>query len=134
LKARPTAEEEAAWQLTIELLEMWRSEAVARGSTPVLVLIPSHLQVYPSIWRQAVDEFDLDPGKFDLDYPNTRLIDACQSIDLAVIDLLPDFRAAGREDRTLYYKRNPHWRAAGHRLAAEVIARDLLKSGVYETP
>jgi hypothetical protein len=134
LRTKPPDDVEAAWQLTIELLRMWQSATITRGSTPVLVLIPSHLQVYPSIWKQAVDEFDLDPSRFDLDYPNRRLIEVCRAIDLTVIDLLPDFRAAGRAGSTLYYRRNPHWRDTGHRLAAEVIARDLLKSGVYEIP
>lgn len=97
------------------------------GSIPILVLVPSHLQVYPEIWRRAVAQFKLRPERFDTEYPNRRLVDFCRSVDLEVIDLLPEFRVAASTGRRLYYKRDPHWNRAGHELAADIVADALEK-------
>jgi len=48
----------------------------------------------------------------------------CAAEGLDIIDLLPDFRTSAGGD-PLYYRQNPHWNRAGHRLAAELIAKRL---------
>jgi len=125
LRAQPKPEQESAWQLTLALINKWKNEVDAAGATPVLVLIPSHLQVYPQIWSRAVDQFDLVADRFDLEYPNLRLVEFAGSIGLRSIDLLPGFRTAAESGKKLYYRRNPHWNREGHNLAAEIIAREL---------
>lgn len=122
---RPSPQLASAWELTLGLLEKWQKEALDESAQPVLLLIPSHLQVYPEIWNCAVRQYDLRPEDFNPRYPNNRLKDFCKARNLAVIDLLPDFRTAAEAGKSLYYKRNPHWNREGHYLAAKVIAREL---------
>lgn len=129
LSTKPSPKQAAAWEITLRLLETWEAETRRAGSRPVLVLIPSHLQVYPDVWKQVVKRYDLAAGDWDPDYPNRRLNQFGQSIRLDVIDLLPDFRAAAASGRRLFYMRNPHWNREGHLLAAKVAARELARIG-----
>lgn len=127
LSTNPSPKQAAAWAITLRLLEAWQAETRRASSQPVLLLIPSHLQVYPDVWRQVVKRYDLEAGDWDPDYPNRRLNQFGQSIRLDIIDLLPDFRASAASGRRLYYMRNPHWNREGHILAAKVAARELAR-------
>ncbi len=125
LSVHPSPPQEAAWKLTLALLEAWREAVIREGSHPVLFLIPSQIQVYPRQWKQVVDRYGLKPGDFDPDYPNQRLLQFCRDVGLDVIDPLPDFRAAAARGGLLYFRRNPHWNREGHMLAARIAAREL---------
>jgi hypothetical protein len=130
LSTKLSADQADAWRITLQLLGIWQAEVRRQGSQPVLFLIPSHIQVYPEVWRRVVAEYDLQTADFDPDYPNRRLREFGQAIGLAVIDPTPDFRAAVTSGRDLYYKQNPHWNREGHALAAEVVARELGRLGL----
>ena len=117
----PSGRLEGAWQLTQRLLSEWASDTRQAQARPVLLLIPSHLQVHQDLLAQVLADNSLPAETFDSDYPNRRLAAFCDSEGIDVIDLLPGFRAAAGGD-ALYYRQNPHWNRAGHRLAAELIA------------
>jgi hypothetical protein len=130
LSTKLSPQQADAWDITLRLLQTWQAETRRSGSRPVLFLVPSHLQVYPNVWKQVMKRYDLTAGDWDPDYPNRRLNEFCQSIRLDVIDPLPDFRAAAAAGRHLYYMRNPHWNREGHLLAAKVVARELPPIGL----
>jgi hypothetical protein len=87
----------------------------------VVVIIPSHLQVYPEIWQEIVAEEGLDPNLYDLSAPNRQLVALCRALEIPALDLLPELRGSAPSELPLYYKTNPHWTPAGHRVAAQAI-------------
>jgi hypothetical protein len=129
LRTKLSGEQAAAWRLTLALLDRWRAETERAGSRPVLLLVPSHLQVYPEVWERVVRQYDLAPGDWDPDYPNRRLREFCRAAGITLIDPLPELRQAASAGKAVYYKRNPHWNRAGHILAAQVAARELAALG-----
>jgi hypothetical protein len=114
-----------SWVITERLLWRWRDVAHQHGAIPVVVIIPTHLQVYPEIWRETIAKYQLDERRYDLDAPNRRLVDVCAEADLAVLDLLPPLRWHATTALPLYYRQDPHWTPEGHQVVANVIARFL---------
>lgn len=53
----------------------------------------------------------------------------CAENGIAFLDLLPPLQAAGLPDTLLYFAGDAHWNAAGHRVAAEVIAAEIQGRG-----
>jgi hypothetical protein len=54
--------------------------------------------------------------------PFGLLREACVRESITVIDLLPRFRQAHREGRSLFLPSGIHWSADGHALASEALA------------
>lgn len=121
--SRPlTTELEQAWQITERLLLRWRDAVCERQAVPVLLIIPSHLQVYPEIWREVVRKHGLDARRYDRRAPHHRLVSFCAAAGLPVLDLLPPLEEAALTSLPLYYRQDPHWTAAGHHAVARSIA------------
>jgi hypothetical protein len=69
--------------------------------------------------------------KWDLTKPNRILNAFLDKNDIAHIDLLPEFRRrAATVDHEYYLVHDGHWNEAGHELAAELIAEELLRAGM----
>ena len=98
--------------------------ARAGGARFVIFIIPLPTQVGPAEWvRGKVLQAGVarDFVERDTTYQE-RLMDFCRSGNIECIDLLPAFRAAGRE-RRLFFDYDGHWNAAGNRTAAFEVAR-----------
>jgi hypothetical protein len=112
-----------AWALTEDfLLETKRLAADTRARL-VVVLIPAPWEVYPALWDGAVSRApslrapDVDPGA-----PARRLGAFLRGHGVAHVDLLPGFRERASASPSLYFPGDAHWTAAGHRLAADLLA------------
>jgi hypothetical protein len=123
----PDVQQAMAWRTTLAIISAWQQEVLNTGAVPVLVLIPSHLQVYDGVLDRVLTKHQLDPESYDRDYPNRRLVEYCRKVNLHVIDLLPALTEAAANGNDVYYRRNPHWNRKGHMLAAQIIASDLSK-------
>ena len=103
-----------AWQMTVRILTTWASEAEAEGSRLLVVLLPSKGESDPS-----------NPESDSAAALQEAMVNAAS--DLTVLDLTPFFQQAIREgDEPLYFTDDPHWTAAGHRLAARQISEFLI--------
>ena len=81
-------------------------------------LIPLDLQVHDDEWhpwalRQA------EGRTISRDLPTERMGRIAAAAGANAVDLLPEFRARYQSD--LYHRRDPHWTAKGHKLAADVL-------------
>lgn len=113
----------AAWWVTDRLLLRFRDAVRKAGAVPLVVIVPSHLQVYPEIWKDAVREMRLNESDFDVTLPNRHLVAFGQANGLPVLDLLPALREAAKSSSLpLYFRTDPHWTAEGHRRATEAVA------------
>ena len=103
-----------AWQMTVRILTTWAAEAEAEGSRLLVVLLPA--------------KGESDPSKAEPDSASAlqeALVNAAS--DLTVLDLTLFFQQARREgDEPLYFADDPHWTAAGHRLAARQLSEFLM--------
>ena len=100
LRQRPQSDfSKPLWQLTQAHLLAIRDLAQTHGSRFMLTITPA---IKPDL------------------FTHQQLIDFATSSDIAFVDLWPQF--SQRADRQLYFKADPHWTAAGHELASQVIA------------
>jgi lysophospholipase L1-like esterase len=117
-----------AWKRTAARLRAAVRLARRADARVVMTLVPDQHQV-TARGRDIMDErgFRWDPRVLS----DTTLVDRLRALAAAegatFIDLLDDFRA--RADEALYFPRDGHWTAAGHDLAARVLAADLERHG-----
>lgn len=83
-----------------------------------LALIPPAYGVHTARADATFEAFGLSAPE-DLDGP-ARAVAAAAPAALTVVDLTPALRASA--SGALYFKFDPHWTPAGHRIAAEAIA------------
>jgi hypothetical protein len=99
-----------------------------RGLPWTLVLIPDEIQVDPSVREEALRRLRLDPARHDFEAPQRRLASWASDRGVAVLDLLPQFRARHAAEGPLYLEGNTHWNEAGNRVAGLAVA-ELLRGG-----
>lgn len=134
-----TAAWEAAWRVTERLLGQFADDVRAHGALPLVVGLSNPAQVAPDpAWRAA---FARELGVDDLFYPDRRLAAACAQRGIPVLLLAPLLQEhADRTGELLHGFRGRasagHWNARGHRLAGELIAREVCRelSGGAGTP
>jgi hypothetical protein len=94
-----------------------------RGADFVLVVLPRAYQFSarecPNNWEK--DEYTL-LGPYSLE-PFRYFDELRGSTDFPIVSLLPEFQSA--QEFPLCFDADPHWNAAGHRVAARGIAREL---------
>lgn len=105
-----------AWRLTERILGEMRDAAAERGATLFVVVIPKDQAVYGTGWRHRVHQRTLEKIR--------RLL---ERNGIAYVDTTPALRAWAREhpSQPLYYPRDGHWTAAGHRVAARALLAPL---------
>ncbi len=109
---------EPAWELELALLREIARLARERGATTLVALIPEQVQVQPD-----VNVIGLRPEDYTV---QDRLIDFGRRSRIPVLDLLPALREAYERDRVpLYYLRDRHLRANGHRIVAQRILEEI---------
>jgi hypothetical protein len=121
---------EQGWNRTRDALERIKSWSDRHGASLVLVLIPFRGQVEAERWREFLQTYRVREEDFDPEKPQTLVKRWAQPAGVTVLDLLPAMRRARHGIDELYYRRDPHWTARGHAVAAEDILVQLRSRGV----
>jgi hypothetical protein len=112
-----------AWSATEQLILATRHLAQAHHAGFAVVLVPAAWEVYPDQWKQVLSQV---PGASDTvmdpDYPSRRLKQFLHAHGVRTFHLLDEFRKRAAGLGPLYIPEDAHWSAAGHRLAAELLA------------
>jgi lysophospholipase L1-like esterase len=118
-----------AWQITEGLIGMTAEYATRNGAQFMLFTVPYAIQVHPQ--RELREALQAKLGVDDLLYPDRRLAEFGQKHGIRVLPLAPQMQRIA-EERGIYLHGfensgmgRGHWNAAGHRLAAELIAQGL---------
>ena len=119
------------WALSLALVADLARRVEASGARCAVVLVPNRYQVNPGLWRRHVEQLTLDRRAFDLEIPQRRFGEWSRQSGIPAIDLMPELRRRDH-DNSLYYERDAHWNEAGHRVAAEVLLRELDSRGWLE--
>jgi lysophospholipase L1-like esterase len=130
---------ERAWESSLRVLDGLVGLTRARGLRLVLVVFPVEVQLDAAAIERYRRDYGVDvPGQALDGEPQRRLAAFAAARDVAVIDLLPAFRAAGGAD--LYLRGGPirfdpvHPSRRGHRVVAEAIDRALAERGLLRDP
>jgi lysophospholipase L1-like esterase len=107
------------WELTGNLLNAFINRVERAGANPLVIYVPSIVQIEEEDWRTKRELFGL-VGEFDLDKPNKRLAAFAEQYGFRFLDLAPVFKERAQTE-TLFL-RDSHWNEAGHALAGERIA------------
>ncbi len=110
-----------AWQLTEALLNRLRE---ATGNRLAVFYVPTVAAVYDDSWRQTRELYGMDDG-WDIHLAESRLAEICLRLAIPMLSPTWQFREQARRGKSLYFLEDGHWNGAGHRLAAEVLARYL---------
>lgn len=116
----------AAWQVSAAYLS--EIFAIARGveADVQLIAIPSTVQVDRShfdVYRRTT--LQVDDRLLESRRPQQLLGELCASHDVPFLDLLPYFKRHP-DPASLYWRLDPHFSSAGHRLAFEILREEIL--------
>ncbi len=115
------------WKLVAGALETMKSFVTTEGAKLYVVFIPQYVQTSQSIFERSVRKYGHDPSIYDMEKPNRELAKLCRKLEIDYLDLLPVMKKETSVVNGLYYPRDGHWNAEGHRIAAREIYRDMKK-------
>ncbi|KHE94163.1 MAG: hypothetical protein SCABRO_00084 [Candidatus Scalindua brodae] len=113
------------WRLLSKSLETMRDYAGETGAELYVVLIPSQLQSSKILYERTLRKHGQDPSEFDLEKPNRKLAQLCESLEIACLDLLPAVKEAVSKGYQLYFIRDGHMNVHGNNFVAKEIYKDL---------
>lgn len=118
-----------AWRVTEALIGKIAETAGRAGASFALVTVPYAIQVHPD--REAREALRKRLGVPDLFYPDRRLAEFAARHRLVAVALAPDMQRMAEQSGTYFHgfgdegRGRGHWNSAGHRAAADLIARRL---------
>jgi GDSL-like lipase/acylhydrolase family protein len=130
IRRQPDERKTAGWEMTRQLMDETREVARAAGAHTAVFLIPLFIQASPERLDSFLSSQGLKPSDIELDQPQRLMAEWGARAAVEVIDLAPDFRAAYAKGASLYLVDDGHWNRAGHALAAEIVARELVRQGL----
>ncbi len=99
------------------------------GAKLYVVFIPQYVQTSQSIFDSSVRKYGHDPAEYDKEKPSRELTKLCIKLGIDYLDLLPIMKEETSMGNEIYYPRDGHWNAEGHRIAAREIYKDMKKIG-----
>lgn len=134
LRRSPSERVERGWRLAEALLAEIARIAASSGSRTMLLVVPDRIQVEDGLWSAVVKEQGLDPADYDRDLPDRRLAEIGTRLGITIVDPLEALRARAGAGEDLFVSGDPHWNAAGHRVAAEALVSALVSALALAPP
>ena len=120
-----------AWRITRGLVLRLRRAVEDRGAHLVVVIVNPREEVARRRWQAALALPVLQGQAVDVDKPNRLITRFLARRGIPAIPLLDEFRAHVDDDgKPAFFDWDIHWTAAGHDLAARVIAARLRDLGL----
>ena len=118
-----------AWKITENLLSMIQKEVKDHNSMLFVVTLSNGIQVHPdnAVRLEFMERIKVD----DLFYPDTRIKKYCEGKGILVLNLAPQLLSYAQKYNVYLhgFKKTilgfGHWNSTGHRLAGEIIAKNL---------
>jgi hypothetical protein len=106
---------ERTWKITEALLARMKNQTEEHGARFIVFYVPTRVELSPEEWAKSRIPADYDAGEV-----SARLKGICHSQKIVCIEPSDRFREAAQRT-PLYYSHDPHWNAAGQRLAGEIL-------------
>lgn len=120
LKPRLTNEYKDRWATLFDIIK----ETKNKNKNFTVILIPTREQVYPLRLNKAIKQLGYAADEIDIYFPNKKINDYCDSLEIDCIDLMPKFIAKAKKEN-LYFEIDPHFNKYGHKLASQIIFNQL---------
>jgi len=118
-----------------ETLAGFADTAARNGSQLAVVLFPVRIQLHGKDWELLRRLYRLRDEKFDVEYPDRRLLAFCRSHDILCTDALPALKVAAREHPRIHLyrtRRDMHFNERGQEVVAAGLyrfVRSLVETG-----
>ena len=119
------------WKAIGQFLKDYERLATQHGIQPVVVFVPTKMEVYGSQYLENNNKQFVEKIKKQLQFENNShdaFLHLMQDTRLRLVDLLPEFRQQARAGKLLYYPFDTHWNIEGRRIAAKAIGDSLVGS------
>jgi hypothetical protein len=120
---------EYGWKLLSETFRTMKQYASQADAKLYIIFIPHDVQTSQTLYESAVRKYGHDPSDFDIEKPNRKLAELCEKLEIDYLDLLPAMREETSNGNQLYFTRDGHWNAEGHRITAREIYKDIKNRG-----
>ena len=124
-----------SWQTLRSLLSEFRELSLANGIKPVLVYIPTRIEVYgPYATARSGHHFNARLAAYAPHRASARTAfnTLATELDLDLIDLTPEFERRAGQGELLHHPFDTHWNRSGIRAAAVHIASFLDKRAISD--
>lgn len=118
-----------------ETLREFHRTVQTNNSTLAIVLFPTAGQMSGKEWALLKDLYFLEEKKFDLGYPNARILEFCKKNNIVCSDVLPVFRKTLEKNpaaRLFRFRGDMHYNENGQELAASELSQ--LVTSIAQTP
>jgi len=120
--------EREEWKRIRAIIADFKALAMQSMMVPIVVFIPTKLEVYGSLFDQHSGSRFLsrinDQLQFEMN-TSESLEAVCQEQRLQIVNLLPSFKTLARQGEKLYHPFDTHWNLTGRRIAAELLAKSI---------
>src|SRR5215510_3191850 len=114
------------WKITEAIINELKKETASVGSNFLVFYIDPQRSIYDEIWQDFKSQFGITDEDWNRDQVKIELEGACNRNHIDFIDSTEQFRIAAsrlrREHSRLYFLKDGHWNANGHKLAGELLA------------
>lgn len=110
-----TEQMRTSWTVTQALLRKMKKEAVDHNTGFVVFYVPTRIELSSEEWSNN----HLPPDYHPAEVADT-LAELCRSEGVPLIEPSQRFKEAAKQE-PVYYRRDPHWNAAGHHLAGHIL-------------
>jgi hypothetical protein len=124
----------SGWRIIEEALKALKEEVESESGKFMVVSIPHTLALAPN-WREMLMDWsglERLPKDLDMDLGDRRLSEICEKNRIPLIRMAPIMRnyieAHELRDPYLWFFCDGHWNPAAHFLAANLVARDIIKN------
>ncbi len=114
-------------QISAEVADTLRRLAAgvrSSGASLTVMIIPDEYQVNPELLRKVLTHSGLRAQDTELDFPQRRLCQLLEELEIPYLDLLPTFGERSAE-QVLYWPNDSHWNIEGNILAGGLLAAHL---------
>ena len=142
--SRAELERSRGWELVRDALTKMRETCAEHGSRLTVLFIPSKDEVYWPLVERSLGQEEL---KRSIDFissynhmplqaadiranrlaQNELMREFCAAAGISFLDLTPALEQAAASGRAVYFADDAHWNAAGHEIAAQELARFLVR-------
>lgn len=119
------------WDAKSHLMLKFKEWGRKRNIKVVFAIFPDEFQVNSDLFQEILKKFDVPKESIDLNFPNTLLLNFCNSHDIYCVSMLEQFQKNAKS-KQLYIPRDTHWNVEGNRLAADIIFNYLKKNNLVQ--
>jgi lysophospholipase L1-like esterase len=115
---------EQAWTSLGQVYARMRDRIAQHGGHMLVAYVVDPTRTMPEVFQALVAQTGVPPDRVDWQRPDARFAELCADLAIPCVDLAPAFRAS-TDPEALFLRNNGHWSAAGHEVAARIVAARL---------